>query len=102
MKTRIISLTLLIGLGLSSITFSSCRKKEEPQEETTTEDTEQSTATDNNSAENISADLDEIGSEISENGALYAYKGASTEDAQGLASSPCATVSGFGTKTITV
>lgn len=85
------------------IGFSSCRKKEK-EEMVTEEDTEQVSANDNNLAENISSDIELMGSQVSENGSLSSFKssGSTTSAAElGLASA-CATVSGIGTKTITV
>jgi hypothetical protein len=85
MKTTKISLSIAILFAVGSLTFSSCRKKEEkPQEE---KDTEQVTVTDNNLAENFMSDIESMGSQVSEDGSL-AYKGAGVQ----LEMSPNATV----------
>ncbi len=95
-------LALLLIAG--ALTFTSCRKKEEspePEEE----DTEQSTATDNNLAENTVNDIISIGSEISESGTLESFRPSgpqATSTDAGIASAACASVTGLGTKTITV
>lgn len=84
----------------SSIVFTSCKKKSE-----TEPDTEQGTATDNNMAESIISDIEAMGSEVSENSSLISYKSTDASGVtgvEGVASSPCATVSGLGTKIISV
>lgn len=86
------------------IGFSSCRKKEKEEIIKEEEDTEQVSANDNNVAEGIASDIDLMGSQVSENGTLSSFKGSgSTALAEDLGlASACATVSGIGTKTITV
>lgn len=89
---------LLLGVLSLSLTVGACRKKEEVVDTTDT-DTEQSTADDNNRAESYVVDIEAVGSEVSEKGTLEQYKGAAEE---GITTSSCAVVSGYGTKTITV
>lgn len=65
--SQIISLGLVLAFILGTSFFTSCKKKEEKTEEP--EDTEQTMATDNNYAENSVADIESIGSEVSEENA---------------------------------
>jgi hypothetical protein len=107
MKTQINLLRILaVVLGMSLLPLASCRKKEEtPAVVTPAEDDEQTSALDNNTAENFAADIESIGSEVSENNALVSYKGTADQGVTGeygLAASPCATISGLGTRTFTV
>ncbi|MDI1356392.1 MAG: hypothetical protein PSX36_15860 [bacterium] len=101
MKTQNKIWTALAIVSLAStVIFTSCKKKEE-----VAPDTEQNTATDNNMAESIVSDIESMGGEVSENSSLVSYKsseatGITEED--GIAASPCATVSGLGTKIYTV
>lgn len=81
--TRIIA-TLAIAGSLAAV---SCKKKE--PEPAPVQDTEQSTATDNNIAELIAADLESIGSQASETATLVTYRSASEAELQ---MAPCATV----------
>lgn len=90
---------MLLGVLALSLTMGACRKKEEDVTDDTDTDTEQTTSEDNNTAEAYAADIETIGAEVTEKGSLEQYKGASE---QGITSSPCATVSGFGTQVITV
>lgn len=92
---QLFSLVLLISL-LSG----ACRKKETPEPEPpVTEDTEQSTATENSTTESFMADVESFGSEVSENGSLSQSRESAPN---GITAAACATVSGYGTKTITV
>ena len=107
MKTLASSISMAIIItGL--LTFGSCRKKEKEKEiitKTETTDTEQNTTTDNNLAENIVSDIESMGSQVAENSSLTTFKmtgGSSVSGAEALAVSPCATVSGIGSQTITV
>lgn len=98
---RLLALTVLS----SALLLCSCRKKEEtptPEPAPVQTDTEQNSINDNNNAENYAADIESIGSEVSENGALVSYKGAGESGEQGITAAPCATVSGLGTGTVTV
>lgn len=103
MKTKSkIPFLLFVGILACGLSLGACRKKEEKVDEPTTTtdtDTEESTATDNNMAESITTDIESIGSDVAENGGLTAYKG---EGAEGIEAAACATVSGYGTGTITV
>lgn len=91
------SMAVAITVAILSLTFSSCRKQEEKQ--TPEEDTEQNTATDNNNAENFVADIESMGSQVSENGSL-AFRTSGTNEIS-LEMSPSATVTIIG-KIITV
>ncbi len=98
MKTSKIYLGLAITLLAGAVTFSSCRKKEKT--DATPADTEQSTATDNNLAENTSNDIVAMGSQVCENGSLSMFK---TEGNGILSISPCATITAnTSAKTYTV
>lgn len=89
-KSRI-SLGLAVLIIGTSLSFGSCRKKE--KEETVTEDTEQGTANDNNIAESYVADIESMGSQVSDNGSLSTYKTTGTSAVDALESSSCAAVS---------
>jgi len=101
MKTSKIYLGLIIALVASSITFTSCRKKEKtPAVEP---DNEQTTATDNNLAEGSSSDIESMGSQVCEAGTLSTFKtSGAVSGAEILSIAPGATITGIGTKTITV
>jgi len=101
MKTSKIYQGALIAVMACSITFTSCRKKDRnPVEEP---DNEQTTATDNNLAETSSGDIEAMGSQVSEAGALSTYKfNGPVSGAEILAIAPCATITGVGTGTVTV
>ena len=96
MKSTFFSKLFIFLLLISFITISSCKKKEK---EVIEEDTEQSTLEDNNLAESSVNDIESIGSQLSENSTLTTYK---TNGTDILPIAPCATVTGIGTKTITV
>jgi hypothetical protein len=86
-KMLAIATKISIALIATVLLFTSCKKKEEtPQEE----DTEQSTATDNNIAENFVSDIETMGSQVSETG-LLAYR---SNESSGISTelSPSATV----------
>lgn len=85
-----ISSGLAIVMIGTSLSFASCRKKD--KEETVTEDTEQSTATDNNVAESYVADIESMGSQVSDNGSLSTYKTTGASSIEALESSGCAAV----------
>jgi hypothetical protein len=94
---RKISSGLAIAFVLGSLTFSSCKKKEEkPVEE---EDTEETTAVDNNLAESSVSDIESIGSQVSESGSMAFRPSGPSEITLEL--SPSATVTIVG-KVITV
>ena len=87
----------LIILSLISILmFSSCKKRKEIPEE---EDTEQTTANDNNMAENYMSDIETMGAQVSETGNI-SYR-SSSENGLKLDLSPGATVTVVG-KIITI
>ncbi len=99
-RTSGISLGLAIVFTIASLSFSSCRKKEKetPAEE---EDTEQSTSTDNNVAESFAADIESIGSQVSDGGSLSTYKTTGTSGIEAMESSSCAVITISG-QTVTV
>jgi hypothetical protein len=98
MKTSKIYLGLAVALIAGAITFTSCRKKQTTA--ATSADTEQSTATDNNLAENTSNDIVSMGSQVCESGALSTFK---TSETEVLTLAPCATITpNASTKTYTV
>lgn len=65
LRSKIISFSLVMAFTIGTTTFTSCRKKEEKIEEEP-EDTEQTMANDNNFAENSVADIENMGSQVSE------------------------------------
>jgi hypothetical protein len=73
MKTKHIAYGIAAILVASSLTFTSCRKKDKtPAAEP---DTEQSTSTDNNTAESNANDVDAMGSQLSESsGTLTTFR----------------------------
>lgn len=91
MKTTKISSAILLVIAFGMLTFTSCRKKteEKPVEDT---DTEQTSANDNNLAENITSDIEAMGSNASENASVDAFKSASENQLEGIEVAPCATV----------
>jgi hypothetical protein len=95
MKTNkiLFGATMLVLAG--SLLFTSCRKKDKKEEEP---DQETSTASDNANMENISSDIDAMGGEAAESGTIV---GRGTEIG-GISLAPSATVTGFGSSTITV
>lgn len=96
MKTnRILYGTAMLVLA-GSLLFTGCRKKDKEEEEP---DQETSTASDNANMENISSDIDAMGSEAAETGTIV---GRGAESTGVLSMAPTATVTGFGTSTITV
>lgn len=97
--TKITTIALAMVIG-----FASCRKKEREEVIKDDDDTEQVTANDNNLAESISSDVELMGSQVSENGSLQSFKtsGASAPGSDLGLAAVCATVTGIGTKTITV
>lgn len=96
MKTnKIIYGTLLLVLA-GSLVFTGCRKKDRKEEEP---DQETSTASDNANMENISSDIDAMGGEAVESGTIV---GRGTDVTGVLSVAPEATVTGYGTSTITV
>lgn len=104
MKQQHISMSLAMVLVAGALSFTSCRKKEKENVEPTP-DTEQTTATDNNLAENMVNDIATMGSQVSENGNLTTYRTAGESAMSGedfKLAAACATVTGVGTKTITV
>jgi hypothetical protein len=102
MKTKI-SLAMAILFAAGSLTFSSCRKKEEKPDPEPEPDTEQSTANDNNLAESFVSDIGAMGSQVTDEGTLATYRPSGTSGVTGVvAVAPCATVTGLGTQIITV
>lgn len=97
MKTNklIFGITTLVLAG--SLMFTSCRKRDKKEEEEP--DQETSTASDNANMENISSDMDAMGSEAAETGTVGEFRSSGTDM---LSMAPGATVTGFGTSTITV
>jgi hypothetical protein len=87
-------ITTLLVVG--SLMFTSCRKRDKEEEQP---DQETNTVSDNANMENISSDMDAMGSEAAETGTVGEFKGNGTEM---LSMTPGATVTGFGTSTITV
>jgi len=85
-----ISLLMAVLFTASSLTFTSCRKKE--KEEEVVEDTEQSTATDNNVAESFVADIESIGSQVSDGGSLSTYKMSGSTGMGAIETSTCAII----------
>jgi len=101
MKTnKIILIACLVAIS-SAMSLSSCKKRTKKQAEEP--DREANTARDNARVENVNSDIDFMGSQLSETGNLSTYK---TSGNQGLTDilsiAPCATVTGYGTSTITV
>lgn len=96
MNIRIVSKLFTFLMLISLITFISCKKNEK---EVIEEDSEQSTLEDNNLAEISVNDIESIGSQLTENSSLTTFK---TNGINILPIAPCATVTGIGTKTITV
>jgi hypothetical protein len=90
MKTSKITFVTAALFVAASLTFTSCKKKEK---ETQEPDNEQSTAQDNNMAENTDNDMIAMGSQLSENsGTLTTYK--TIDSNSGLMMLPnCATIS---------
>jgi len=75
MKTKHITYGIAAILVASSLTFTSCRKKDKTITPAAEPDTEQSTSTDNNTAENNANDVDAMGSQLSENtGTLTTFR----------------------------
>lgn len=95
MKTSKIYLGLATALIVSSLTFTSCHKKEktQPQEP----DIEQSSATDNNMAETQANDIEAMGSQVCETSTLSTFRmSGSASGEEVLAMSPTATVTIVG------
>lgn len=97
-------MAILVTAGL--LTFSACHKKEKVDTTTsTTPDTEQSTAADNTLAETTVNDIESMGSEVAENNSLSTFKTDGSTSATGayaVEASPCATVTGIGSQTLTI
>ena len=85
---------LIIVFVISSLLFSSCRKRE--KEVVEEEDTEQNTANDNNSAESYMADIESIGSQVSEDGSLETYRTTGSTGMEALEASGCAVITVAG------
>jgi hypothetical protein len=96
MKTSKLIFGAAVILLAGSMTLTSCHKKTKTEEQP---DNETATANDNANMENISSDVDAVGGEVSENGSLSQYR---TDGTNAIELSPTATVTGFGTSTITV
>ncbi|MGZ3885366.1 MAG: hypothetical protein ACXVPD_14585, partial [Bacteroidia bacterium] len=101
MKTK----KLLFGLSTivlaGSLAFTSCKKK---TTETPAPDTEQGTATDNNTAEGISNDMVNIGSQASENGgtSLSTFKMDGSSSNEMISSASVTITYSLSTKSFTV
>jgi hypothetical protein len=93
-KSTKISLGLAAIMMFAALSFTSCRKKE--KEVVEEEDTEQSTANDNNTAETFVADIESIGSQVSENGSLTTYKTNGSSGIEVIEASTCATITVTG------
>ncbi|MEO6302310.1 MAG: hypothetical protein ABIP51_03950, partial [Bacteroidia bacterium] len=91
MKTSNFYLGLASVLIAGSITFTSCHKKEKTKDQEP--DTEQSTATDNNMAESNANDIDAIGSQVCESGAMSTFK---TDGSMTIEFAPTATITIVG------
>ncbi|MBL7917064.1 MAG: hypothetical protein JNM96_01615 [Bacteroidia bacterium] len=92
------SATVLLS---TSLVFVSCKKRDKKTAEEP--DKEANTARDNASLEAINNDIDFMGSQLSENGSLSTYKQNGNNGLTDVLSiAPNATVTGFGTSTITV
>jgi len=106
MKNQKINTFIALLFVTALLSFVSCKKKTEETEPTPTEttDDEQSTANDNNIAENAASDIESIGGQASENSALTTYKTSGETEIIGIDVAPCATVTiaGGGLKTYTV
>ncbi len=95
---KMISAVLLLS---ASLTIVSCKKRDKKEAEEP--DKEANTARDNSILESINNDIDFMGSQVSENGNLSTYKQNGNSGITNVLSiSPNATVTGFGTSTITV
>jgi hypothetical protein len=93
-KNKILFGTAMLVLA-GSLLFTSCRKKDRKEEEP---DQETATASDNANMENISSDIDAMGGEAAESGTIV---GRGT-NVSGISVAPNATVTGYGTSTITI
>jgi hypothetical protein len=96
MKTTKISLSLAVIMVAGALAFTSCAKK--AQTPPVAPDNEQTSATDNATAENTSNDVIAMGSQLSENsGTFSSYRGAS-EDL--MFSASCATITSNAAGTV--
>jgi hypothetical protein len=88
-----------------TIAMTSCKKKEqEPEPEPTpVEDTDQSSASDNNVAENTANDIEAMGSQASESSTLTTFRTSGNLQTSGIEMAPCAQVmTVLGSKVFTV
>lgn len=98
MKTKNISIGICLFLLALSITFNSCKKKE-----VEVADDEETSASDNNLAENSLNDIESMGSQVSENSSVTTFKSQESSSQTGILTiAPCASVSGIGTQIITI
>ena len=95
-RTSIFSMSLGILFTIASLSFTSCKKKEKEATPTATEDTEQTTATDNNMAENTAADIESMGGQVSDGGSLATYRTNETSALDAVEASTCAVITKAG------
>ncbi len=104
MKTKKLILSIAVLLISGCVVLSSCKKKTKDPEPVA-EDIEQESSLDNNLAENTMNDVEAMVAQVSDDGTLSTYRSNlhSTEGLSGLlAVSPCATISGIGTSTVSI
>lgn len=99
MKNSRIALGIAIAFTAMTISFTSCKKKEEKPDEPE-EDTEQTTTSDNHLAEGSASDVEAMGSQVSENnGTLSTFKSLNNADAL-MFTGGCATISSNANGTV--
>jgi hypothetical protein len=99
MKTTKIFLAITALSFAAASSLSSCKKKTVEEQP----DTDETTAVENNMAENISDDILNMGGQASENGSLTTYRSSGPAESGGIEMAPCATVTpGSGVRTFTV
>lgn len=90
MKTKKLIFSLSVILIAGSLAMTSCKKKKNEEQEQP--DTETNSASDNNYAESLINDLQSIGAQASENGALSTFKGGNGSGGGEIILAPCATI----------
>ena len=97
---KLVGLFITTALVMGTMGFTSCKKKtQETTDPVVQTENEQSTATDNNLAESFVSDIENMGSQVSDNGILSTFKqsgSSSVTGDEGLAVTPCATVTTAG------